>query len=175
MTGGPFPDSPTMLGWQNGDFPAFPHQTPTTLQARVIAVSGIALVFTVFTLAGGFVGTAIAAGLAVVWILIGPLPAFLGGQLMLLGAFPELSLLDLVPIEFSLIWMVGAWETASPDRRPFLLPIILGSLGLACVAVLVWSLAEQFWLATLIVSLLGVLAMGGIHRIELVNMGLLEE
>lgn len=122
----------------------------------------------------GPIGIALAVLLGFLFIVTGPLVAFLAGQVSVLVLFHEPNALEIVSTEAGLGWLLLASPTLNPKRRPFALPFMLVVGALLGIAIVAWVLYPEFWFLIFAIGVTGVLGSYGIHRLELVQMGLVE-
>jgi hypothetical protein len=149
---------------------------PRPLAERtLLGAFGVVLTAAVLGLVGGVAGVGLAAAFVLAWLLFRPVYSYALGHVLALGATASaLSVVELVFVELGLLGvLLGPLTSPELRSRGSLVRSTLGSgFVLFGVVVVGFALLEQTWgVAVLLVLVCGV-AGYGVHRYELVVLGL---
>lgn len=133
----------------------------------------LAVLFVGFGLLGGLYGLAVAATAAIVLALAGPLIAYLSGTIVLLGLNGVIGLDPLVGHLLLVTLLVGA-VTAQRGRRTGLLAVLVVTTYVG-LFIGISTVVDSLLTTTAVLTVLAVCLSYGLHRYELLTMGLIDE
>jgi hypothetical protein len=141
----------------------------------LLGVFGVVLTAVVVGLVGGFTGIGFAIVFVVVWVFLPAVYSYAVGHVLTLGTTASaLSVVELLFVEMGLLAVLFGPLTR-PDfvNRGVVARSTLGfAFALFGLVVVGLALADQVWVTAVVLLLAGGVLMYGLHRYELVTLGL---
>jgi hypothetical protein len=152
---------------------------PRPLDERtLLGAFGVALSAAVLGLVGGGVGVWLAAAFVLVWLLLRPVYGYALGHVLALGASARaLAVVELLFVELGLLAvLLGPLTRAERRSRGTVVRPTLGFvLVLFGVVVVGLALVDRLWVVAALLLLAGGGGLYGLHRYELVVLGLVAD
>ena len=144
----------------------------------LLGVFGVLLTAVVVGVVGGVVGVGLAVAFVVAWLFLPTVYSFVAGHVLALGTTASaLSAVELLFIEVGLLAVLFGPLTRSETRaRGTVARSTLGfAFVLATVVVVALALHDEVWVSAVVLLLVAGFLTYGLHRYELLTLGLLTD